>query len=165
MPKKTNYLEMAHNAVAEILESLDVRDILENEGEDFKTWLLCHSLTDADYAKIADALAYKKAKLDDTITIDAIVTKQLETRSPETAYDNLHDAYEKYKAQWIKDHISAERQAETERRWKEYLENDFEPDIPGETCSFEDYIEEFGYSGEIYACFNEFVENDYHADA
>ena len=52
-----------------------------------------------------------------------------------------------------------------EKKAKEYLENDFEPDIPGETCSFEDYIEEFGYSGEIYACFNEFVENDYHADA
>lgn len=165
MARKTDYREMAHDAVNELLESLNIADILEHEGEDFNTWLLCHSLTDADYEKIADALAYKKAKPGDAITIDAIVTKQLETRSPETAYSNLRDAYEKYKAQWVKDHISAERQAETERRWKEYLENDFEPDIPGETCSFEDYIEEFGYGSEIYACFNEFVENDYHADA
>ena len=65
--------------------------------------------------------------------------------------------YEKYKEDWVKEHISENRLLKTKGLYKEYLQEFDEGD---EKPSFEDYIEENGYEGECYVCFDEFCENE-----
>lgn len=62
--------------------------------------------------------------------------------------------YELYKTDWLR-RISPERKMNAIKDYYEYL--DSEHDNP----SFEDYINEFGYDGEIYACFEEFLDSEY----
>ena len=59
-------------------------------------------------------------------------------------------AYELYKVDWMQ-RISAERQ-------KDALRNYYEEDW---TCTFKEYLEDQGYSGELYVCFGEFLNAEY----
>ena len=63
-------------------------------------------------------------------------------------------AYHQYKIDWIKQHISESVQEQTYELYVEEKENS--------DLSFTDYVEEYGFSnGEIYACFDEFCNNEY----
>jgi len=64
-----------------------------------------------------------------------------------------HLAYELYKIDWLR-RISADRQMDAMKDYYESL-------INADEYSFDDYIEAFGYGGELYVCFDEFYENEY----
>lgn len=66
-------------------------------------------------------------------------------------------AYEEYKKEWVKDHISEEIQEETHEEYLDYcLDINVDDDY-----TFEDYLNEYGYNGQLYVCFEEFVNNEY----
>lgn len=67
-------------------------------------------------------------------------------------------AYELYKQDWIDTHTTREIRLDDIRNWGETeIENDNEE----LACSYEECREEFGYSGEIFACYDEFLDNEY----
>lgn len=64
--------------------------------------------------------------------------------------------YELYKVDWKHDHgITPKREMMT---IKDYYEGLVDDDAE---FTYEDYLEEFGYDGEIYACYDEFCDNEY----
>ena len=65
-------------------------------------------------------------------------------------------AYELYKIQWLQ-RISTERHLDA-------LRNYVEEEIPEKFEmyeNFEEYLEERGFDGEIYSCYEEFIDNEY----
>ena len=64
-------------------------------------------------------------------------------------------AYELYKIDCINTHITAKEKIEVLRDYYLGLVDD---EI---VYSFEDYLEEFGYFGKLYVCFDEFCETEY----
>lgn len=66
-----------------------------------------------------------------------------------------HLIYEIYKAQWIEGHTTKEqRLIKLGSYAKDILEGE-------ESCSFKEYIEEYGYNFECYATYDEFLKNEY----
>jgi hypothetical protein len=68
-------------------------------------------------------------------------------------------AYEAYKADWIASHISPERMTETFKEYTAALMEQFE-NSDWDACShytFEEFLDEQGYQGELYVCFEEFL--------
>lgn len=64
--------------------------------------------------------------------------------------------YRLYKVDWIYSHISKQQQLDQVVDYFEGL-----VDLPDD-YSYEDYLEEFGYScGDIYACYEEFIDYEY----
>ena len=64
--------------------------------------------------------------------------------------------YELYKIDWKHSHITKEREMDSIKDYYEGLiDNDNE-------YTYEDYIEEFGYDGELYVCFEEFCDTEYY---
>ena len=65
--------------------------------------------------------------------------------------------YELYKIDWKHSHmITKEREMDSIKDYYEGLiDNDNE-------YTYEDYIEEFGYGGELYVCFEEFCDAEYY---
>ena len=64
--------------------------------------------------------------------------------------------YELYKMDWKHSHITKEREMDSIKDYYEGLvDNDSE-------YTYEDYIEEFGYNGELYVCFEEFCNAEYY---
>ena len=75
-------------------------------------------------------------------------------------YGNIRDiAYTMYKIDWINSHISAERQLEAIRKYYKDLQECISEGY--QEISLEEWIEENGFDGEIYACYDEFCENEY----
>lgn len=69
--------------------------------------------------------------------------------------------YELYKIDWMR-RISADRQMDALKDYYEHLESDWYYLNDRETImSFDKYICEFGYDGEIYVCLEEFYNNEY----
>ena len=72
--------------------------------------------------------------------------------------------YELYKLDWVNTHISHERFKQT---YMDYVSGCIDSDIvlcPNDEIpmySFQDYLEEFGFSGDLYACEAEFLESEY----
>lgn len=64
-------------------------------------------------------------------------------------------AYELYKMDWMR-RISCSIQMDT---LKDYYQETTEEDR--EEYTFEDYILEYGYSGQLYACYEEFLGEEY----
>lgn len=64
-------------------------------------------------------------------------------------------AYELYKIDWVNTHITAKEKIEVLRDFYLGLVDD------ELIYSFEDYLEEFGYFGKLYVCFEEFCETEY----
>ena len=64
-------------------------------------------------------------------------------------------AYELYKMDWMR-RISCDIQMDT---LKDYYQETTEEDR--EEYTFEDYILEHGYQGQLYACYEEFLEEEY----
>lgn len=68
-------------------------------------------------------------------------------------------AYELYKQKWIYEHTSQEDCLENIRLWGQ---TEIENEVEVLVCSYEEYREEFGYSGGmLYACYDEFIDADY----
>ena len=64
--------------------------------------------------------------------------------------------YELYKIDCKHSHITKEREMDSIKDYYEGLiDNDSE-------YTYEDYIEEFGYDGELYVCFEEFCDAEYY---
>ena len=64
--------------------------------------------------------------------------------------------YELYKIDWKHSHITKEREMDSIKDYYEGLiDNDSE-------YTYENYIEEFGYNGELYVCFEEFCDAEYY---
>lgn len=64
--------------------------------------------------------------------------------------------YELYKINWKYHHmITIEREMDS---IKDYYENLVDDDTE---YTYNDYLEEFGYNGELYVCYEEFLENEY----
>ena len=66
--------------------------------------------------------------------------------------------YELYKIDWKKSHGITEKQEMDVV--KGYFETQMSPDAD-EDYLFEEYLEDVGYGGELYVCFDEFVESEY----
>ena len=67
-------------------------------------------------------------------------------------------AYELYKIDWKRSH---EITAEVELKYIQDYYNGFEEKGEDEDYSFEEYLEEVGYGGECYVCYDEFLDNEY----
>lgn len=67
-----------------------------------------------------------------------------------------HLCYELYKLAWEQDHkiTRTKKKAALLDYYKNFADNDF-------GYTFEDYLDEFGYDGEIYVCYDEFLDNEY----
>ena len=64
--------------------------------------------------------------------------------------------YELYKLDWKRSHmITAEREMDSIKNYYEGLVDDSE-------YTYNDYLEDFGYDGEIYVCYEEFCDMEYH---
>lgn len=67
-------------------------------------------------------------------------------------------AYELYKIDWKHSHgITEEKELSC---IKDYY-NEFEEEGEDEDYSYEEYIEEYGYDGECFVCYDEFLDNEY----
>lgn len=65
-----------------------------------------------------------------------------------------NELYERYKEEWVKDHISDEVMTATEAM--------YENDEDAQDMTFTEYVEDSGYAdGSIYACYNEFIDNEF----
>lgn len=69
--------------------------------------------------------------------------------------------YNLYKREWLNKHIP---HCVQQRTYAEFFQSmlweDRDPLNPN-ACSYEEYIEEYGFDGMIYSCFNEFLDNEY----
>ena len=65
--------------------------------------------------------------------------------------DEIQYEYKKYQAQWIKEHISPERFFNT---YMNYLN-----DKDNLNMTFDDFIFEYGFEGELYPCYDEWLDN------
>lgn len=103
----------------------------------------------AHYAMSYDAYAVDKADLvpqlsDLGIHIDPQRLEEL----------NEEVAYQKYKEEWIKEHISDTEMVATQAAYENDEESEF--------MTFEEYVEEYGFAnGMIYASFDEFLDEEY----
>lgn len=65
--------------------------------------------------------------------------------------------YELYKVDWKHSHmITAEREMDSIKNYYEDLVDD------KDEYTYDDYIEEFGYDGQLYVCYEEFCDMEYH---
>ncbi len=70
--------------------------------------------------------------------------------------------YNLYVFDWKKEHniTSDDEIAVMKRYLKEYPPECFSKANPPEQ-TFDEYLEEYGYNGELYVCFDEFLDNEY----
>lgn len=64
-------------------------------------------------------------------------------------------AYELYKQDWIDTHTNARQRLDSIVNY--YIETDEQYS----STTYEEYLDDVGFSGEIYACYDEFLENEY----
>lgn len=60
-------------------------------------------------------------------------------------------SYKLYQSDWKQHHVAPEEERETIKDWYE----------EGEGEAFSDYLSERGYHGHLYACYEEFLENEF----
>lgn len=75
--------------------------------------------------------------------------------------------YELYKVDWKRNHmITADREMDSIKNYYEAVEDMSVPyfTADGVEYSYKDYLEEFGYDGELYVCYEEFLETEYLED-
>ena len=64
--------------------------------------------------------------------------------------------YELYKVNWKHEHmITVDREMDSIKNYYEDLVDD------DTEYTYNDYLEEFGYDGELYVCYEEFLEEEY----
>lgn len=70
----------------------------------------------------------------------------------------LKALYEVYKEDWLGNHVSSIERLQATREYAEYVAKCVERMV--EFPTFEEYITENGYNGELYVCFEEFCDNE-----
>lgn len=66
-------------------------------------------------------------------------------------------AYDLYVEEWLREHISTERLLNALRNYhKGVLSGDYSPEY-----DFNAYVQESGFDGELYVCFDEFIESEF----
>ena len=66
--------------------------------------------------------------------------------------------YELYKIDWKYSHITKYTEMYNIKNYYECLITD---DIDSKEYTYNDYLEEVGYDGELYVCYDEFLDNEY----
>lgn len=72
--------------------------------------------------------------------------------------------YELYKVDWKRRHmIMADREMDSIKDYYECVRDMTIPyfTLDGSEYTYNDYLEEFGYDGELYVCYEEFLEVEY----
>ena len=72
--------------------------------------------------------------------------------------------YELYKVDWKRRHmIMADREMDSIKDYYECVRDMTIPyfTLDGREYTYNDYLEEFGYDGELYVCYEEFLEVEY----
>ena len=72
-------------------------------------------------------------------------------------------AYQRYKDDWIATHTSESDRRQAQAEYLEYQEECNRLDQ--EADSFDEWIEDVGYGGSIYVCYDEFCDIEYHDKA
>ena len=65
--------------------------------------------------------------------------------------------YELYKADWKRRHVTADIEWDSIKNYQGLIELCDDTDY-----TYEDYVSEFGYNGELYVCYEEFLEEEYY---
>lgn len=69
--------------------------------------------------------------------------------------------YELYKIDWKHSHmITKEREMDSIKKYHEILD-DLTSLVDDTEYTYDDYLEEFGYNGELYVCYDEFCDAEY----
>lgn len=68
-------------------------------------------------------------------------------------------AYALYKQDWINSHTNSEMRMDAIRDYYGFLIDCQKNNL--EYMNFEDYLQDYGYNGKIYACYEEFCDNEY----
>ena len=66
--------------------------------------------------------------------------------------------YELYKIDWKYSHITKYTEMDNIKNYYECLITD---NIDSKEYTYNDYLEEVGYDGELYVCYDEFLDNEY----
>ena len=69
--------------------------------------------------------------------------------------------YELYKQDWISRHITDDRLFNAQRAYADYVAECILNGEGFEFESYDDFIEEEGFDGELYACYDEFMDNEF----
>ena len=137
---RTDLLEANNITWQEMIESDDYINMYVNAYPDHTEVFLEHE--------------YKEYSVPLTVEEESQLKQEMKKMGMDIQQDLKEMAYEKYKEEWIKDHISDVEMTATEAAY----ENDEE----AKDMTFEEYVEEYGFAnGMLYACFDEFLENEY----
>ena len=120
------------------VQFMDEHESFKDEHlHEYEVMKLLSSPEDLDKVPLNDVVQYFSSKSEKMAELLAQIT-----------------AYEDYKEEWIKTHVSETDMIATEAAY----ENDEE----AKDMTFEEYVEEYGFAnGMIYVCFEEFLENEY----
>lgn len=78
----------------------------------------------------------------------------------QVAFIASYFVYELYKVDWVENHISPQRRT---KAVNEYLSYRQECERDGVGCEeYMDWIEEYGFDGELFASYDEFMDAEYH---
>ena len=69
-------------------------------------------------------------------------------------------AYERYKEDWMNTHISQDARMQAKKEYLSYQQECMDAEIKPD--SFDEWIEDVGYGGSIYVCYEEFCDMEYH---
>lgn len=72
--------------------------------------------------------------------------------------------YCRYKKEWREDHVSEKARKELYEKWQGLSDEDslyYDEDDARYYDTFEKYEEEVGYGGEVYVCYDEFIDYEY----
>lgn len=71
-------------------------------------------------------------------------------------------AYMLYTQEWVSTHTTLKERLQAIKNYCAYIEDILETEPETEIPSFSEWLENFGYEGEIYVCFEEFRNTEYH---
>ena len=83
-----------------------------------------------------------------------------EVRKPVSFLDISKVVYELYKQNWIDQHTTPFERLQSIREYFAYVQECREESV--EPDSYEGYLEDYGFSGSLYACYDEFCDTEYH---
>ena len=110
--------------------------------------LLCAAINDCDNAKMTQT----------SETLRILLSELEALNKPNPSISRF--AYDLYKQDWIDTHTNSKMRLDAVRNYRGYvlecIKEGFEID------SFEEWIEEVGYGGSIYVCYEEFCDAEYH---
>lgn len=140
------HTEDAHRHVEEIIEFSDMSAFT----------ITLEYLTDDDYGKMVSLFEDNyDCNISENDQWDNLIKDYVDMNGLIFDKDReVYKRYEKYKDEWVNSHISPEIMAETEDNYdcRSYEDKDI---------NFKEYVEKYGFAdGSLYACFEEFIDNE-----